>query len=370
MTVATFSQTNFTSQDSTSYKASIDGDFSVLARAGQAFAPHAAATPSMTVQVDPGYVFDGFTATATALQTSGAITGPVSNPRIDLVTCNISTGAMSVVTGAEAASPVPPAIPLGTFPVAQVALAIGVSAITNSMVTDVRNVITPPERVSARSLSSASSTQQSDLGKAIELSGTFALTLSTVVGSGWWAMLKNTGAGTITLSPQTGTVDGLATLSLQAGQGILIHYDGSGFYSYGLGGSGNPAGTILPSACSSAPAGYLLCNGALISRTTYATLFAAIGTAYGAGDGSTTFGIPDGRGVVLRGLDGGRGLDTGRVLGSYQADAIASHTVAISDPGHSHTATQPVGSGGGAGSAGLSPVVKATGTSTTGITAG
>lgn len=70
---------------------------------------------------------------------------------------------------------------------------------------------------------------------------------------------------------------------------------------------------------------YLDCNGAAVNRGTYSQLFAAIGTTYGVGDGSTTFNIPDFRGVFLRGLDGGRGLDTGRVLGTYQADVIGSH---------------------------------------------
>lgn len=60
-------------------------------------------------------------------------------------------------------------------------------------------------------------------------------------------------------------------------------------------------------AGSSAPSGYLKANGALVSRTTYATLFAAIGTTFGAGDGSTTFALPDLRGEFLRGWDDGRG---------------------------------------------------------------
>jgi microcystin-dependent protein len=67
-----------------------------------------------------------------------------------------------------------------------------------------------------------------------------------------------------------------------------------------------------------APAGWLKCNGALVSRATYASLFTAIGTTYGAGDGSTTFALPDLRGEFLRALDDGRGVDTGRVFGSAQ----------------------------------------------------
>ena len=56
-----------------------------------------------------------------------------------------------------------------------------------------------------------------------------------------------------------------------------------------------PVGTYIESACSTAPAGYLLCDGSTVSRITYAALFVAIGTTYGAGDGSTTFNLPDRR---------------------------------------------------------------------------
>jgi microcystin-dependent protein len=79
-------------------------------------------------------------------------------------------------------------------------------------------------------------------------------------------------------------------------------------------------------AMNSAPSGFLKANGAAVSRTTYANLFAAIGTLYGAGDGTTTFNLPDLRGEFVRGLDDGRGVDTGRAIGSAQADDFKSHT--------------------------------------------
>jgi hypothetical protein len=75
----------------------------------------------------------------------------------------------------------------------------------------------------------------------------------------------------------------------------------------------------------SAPAGWLKCNGAAVSRTTYASLFAIIGTTFGAGNGTTTFNLPDMRGEFIRGLDDGRGIDTGRTLGSAQAYATETH---------------------------------------------
>jgi phage-related tail fiber protein len=74
-----------------------------------------------------------------------------------------------------------------------------------------------------------------------------------------------------------------------------------------------------------APAGWLKANGAAVSRTVYADLFARIGTIGGAGDGVTTFNVPDLRGEFLRGWDDGRGVDAGRVFGSAQADEFKLH---------------------------------------------
>ncbi|EGQ5294924.1 phage tail protein [Enterobacter cloacae] len=81
-------------------------------------------------------------------------------------------------------------------------------------------------------------------------------------------------------------------------------------------------GMLAAFAANSAPTGWLAADGSAVSRTTYARLFSRIGTIYGAGNGTTTFNLPDGRGVFLRGFDAGRGLDSGRVFGSYQEDSV------------------------------------------------
>lgn len=97
-----------------------------------------------------------------------------------------------------------------------------------------------------------------------------------------------------------------------------------------------------------APHGWLERNGANVSRTAYAKLFAVIGTRYGAGDGSTTFNIGDSRGMFLRGLDKGRGVDPGRALGSEQPGQNVSHThTAVTQAAGSHHhqgTTNPTGS--------------------------
>ena len=91
-------------------------------------------------------------------------------------------------------------------------------------------------------------------------------------------------------------------------------------------GAAVPSGAVFYFAANSAPSGYLEANGAAISRTTYASLFAVVGTTFGSGDGSSTFNLPDLRGEFLRGWDNGKGTDSGRTFGSFQADEFKSHT--------------------------------------------
>lgn len=111
-----------------------------------------------------------------------------------------------------------------------------------------------------------------------------------------------------------------------------------------------PPGSISMYGGVSAPSGYLLCDGSSVSRTTYANLFGAIGTAYGTADGAS-FNVPDFRGQFPRGVDMGHGVDpdaasrsanypggnTGDNVGSYQNQAFQSHT--HTDAGHGHSFT-------------------------------
>jgi len=90
--------------------------------------------------------------------------------------------------------------------------------------------------------------------------------------------------------------------------------------------AGTPAGAVIYHAANSAPTGFLKANGAAVSRSTYAALFTAIGTTFGAGDGSSTFNVPDLRGEFPRGWDDSRGIDSSRSFGSAQADEFKEHT--------------------------------------------
>ncbi|OWY40346.1 hypothetical protein CEK28_04910 [Xenophilus sp. AP218F] len=86
-----------------------------------------------------------------------------------------------------------------------------------------------------------------------------------------------------------------------------------------------PPGKVSHFAMTAPPAGWVKCDGALLSRAAYPALFAAIGTTFGAGDGKTTFGVPDLRGEFVRGWDDGRGVDSSRAFGSSQSGQNQSH---------------------------------------------
>lgn len=108
-----------------------------------------------------------------------------------------------------------------------------------------------------------------------------------------------------------------------------------------------PAGTVAFTAASAAPTGWLLCDGAAVSRTTYAALFAAIGTQYGVGDGSTTFNVPNMKGRVPVGLDSAdSSFDTRGETGGQK-----THTLTVNEmPPHNHN---PITMGWGPGTSHL-----------------
>jgi microcystin-dependent protein len=125
------------------------------------------------------------------------------------------------------------------------------------------------------------------------------------------------------------TIGGSALVSNNVSVGGIISGIGS-----------TPIGSLTAFAGSGLPAGWLECNGAPVSRATYSSLFSAIGSAWGSGDGSTTFHLPDLRGRFLRGVSGtatndpdkatrtaiNSGGNTGNNVGSYQDDAFESHS--------------------------------------------
>lgn len=143
----------------------------------------------------------------------------------------------------------------------------------------------------------------------------------------------NTGAATVAVNGMAAVTikrrDGssLAAGDILSGAIVALSYDGTNYQLISQDqGAALPVGEIAFFAMSTAPTGWLKANGAAVSRTTYADLYSAIGTTFGAGDGSTTFNLPDLRGEFLRGWDDSRGVDSGRVFGSSQADEFKAHT--------------------------------------------
>mgnify|MGYP000397329044 FL=1 len=112
---------------------------------------------------------------------------------------------------------------------------------------------------------------------------------------------------------------------------------------------GLPAGSIIQWASSTIPTNWLLADGTAVSRSTYASLFAAIGTQYGTGDGSTTFNLPDLRGRIPVGRNGGSfgtlAATGGAETVTLTANNLPAHNHPVTDPGHSHHMGPRIGGG-------------------------
>ncbi|WP_369952205.1 phage tail protein [Ralstonia syzygii] len=158
------------------------------------------------------------------------------------------------------------------------------------------------------------------------IAATTGTQVTPAVDSGYTALYVVTVAygQTTIVAGNISTVGGAPILSETLLQKISIA-TGDGRYVKLTGFAPLQPGEVQFFAMSAAPTGYMKANGAAVSRTTYAALFAAIGTTFGAGDGSTTFNLPDLRGEFLRGFDDGRGIDSGRTFGTWQSGSPVVH---------------------------------------------
>ncbi|MCM0081767.1 phage tail protein [Geomonas sp. Red32] len=194
----------------------------------------------------------------------------------------------------------------------------------------------------------------SSTANVIQISLTPPLT-QNVVGMPIWLKVANTNTGPVTLQVNGLTAaalfknvsDPLAAGDIQAGQIIGVSWAGSAYQltnyqnqppppttdASTLNGQTaaqlTPPGAVVGFAMPSVPSGWLFCDGRAVLRSQFSGLFAAIGTTYGAGDGASTFNLPDFRGEFVRGWDGSglsaRGVDPGRAMGSWQGDQVGSH---------------------------------------------
>lgn len=349
--VATFLQTAYqdTNQTGTVYPLAIDGDIQLFSRSANMFSCHQRQTANMTVEVDPGFIYDpvaqtlaqvgnyvhgsthtnttvdalddllgatnGFairgdgipanatissgagtaslgisnaaTATATGVyltfsQISATIVAPVSNPRIDLVVVDAGTGIMSIVTGTPAATPAPPALPAGKLPIAQILLQTSTTTITNSLITDRRAVWMGKG-------GNIPWTTAGGTGDAI--TGAYTPAIPALY-DGLILAVRAGAANTLTnptFQPDANTLHTITQLGGQplaagsifgAGHELLLRYKSSGTLWELLNpapASGVPPGTVADYAGAfSTPAGWVICGGQAISRTTFSALFAAI----------------------------------------------------------------------------------------------
>jgi microcystin-dependent protein len=163
-----------------------------------------------------------------------------------------------------------------------------------------------------------------------------------------------TGSFTISPAPSTGDVVRVNYMTGAFGTGNSDTVDG-----YHASQLMTPIGAIMDYGGATAPTGWLLCYGQAVSRTTYAALFAVLGTTYGVGDGSTTFNVPDIRGRVVAGQDDMGGTSSNRLTGtsgSVDGDVLGgtggaeTHTLGAAEmPSHTHTMRNAGTSGGAYG---------------------
>ena len=272
--------------------------------------------------------------------------------------------------------------------------------------TDIKNGNPPASAVAEVTVASA--TTADVLGTNSEFVAISGTTTVTSFGTGVTRkrFCRATGAFKITHNATSLICPGAADITTAAGDTFILVSDASSnvrIHHYQRAESPPtfiPAGIVADYGGSTAPSFWLLCYGQAVSRTTYAALFAAIGETFGAGNGVTTFNLPDARGRVIAGKDdmggtsanrltnqsGGLNGDTLGATGGSETHqlttgesgqkAIGTTSVSISDPGHAHSMSSVL-TNGGAFTAGGGPVsapyyssaISAVNSNTTGITA-
>ena len=320
MTVSLYNQPDYTAQSGSTYKANIDGAFDSGERIFNDFAPHAQATPVMTVRLDAGHVFDGMTLLAVAAQSSATIVAPTTNPRIDRIVVDRLTGVVSVITGTEAASPSAPAITAGKVPVAQARIETTSTTITNAMITDERDLawLGVGDGIIKAETGTTYTVVLGDKGKLVTHSNAAAIAVTLPVATtagfigGFYYRCLNIGAGTVTITPTTSTINGGATLVLKQYQSALIFSDGTnyqamtstdsltGVLGVAAGGTGLASGTsggilgytatgILASSILLTASALMLGGGAGATPTPMASLGTTTTVLHGNASGAPTF---------------------------------------------------------------------------------
>ena len=155
----------------------------------------------------------------------------------------------------------------------------------------------------------------------------------------------NVGADSVLIQQVSGSTSTIFEVKNAAGASVMAIDSSGATTATFAAGVGLPVGMITPFAGSAAPTGWFLCSGQAVSRTTYASLFAVVGTTYGVGDGSTTFNLPDLRGRTIAGIDNMGGTDAGRLdIANSSGTVVGAQYVTLTSaqsgvPAHSHANT-------------------------------
>jgi microcystin-dependent protein len=207
----------------------------------------------------------------------------------------------------------------------------------------------------AADLASAATTDLSAArGWFVNITGTNTISALGTVPAGKIFRLRMVNGLTLTYNAASMILPNATSFGAAAGDIVTMLSLGTGnwrFVDYSpAGGGALPTGSIVDFGGATAPGGWLLCNGQLVSRTGYPLLYAAIGTAYGAGDGSTTFAVPDFRGRAAIGDDLMGTTAAGRITtttmgqttrgGAGGLEAVALTTAQLAS--HAHTASSGV----------------------------
>jgi microcystin-dependent protein len=169
---------------------------------------------------------------------------------------------------------------------------------------------------------------------------------------------------TVRIDGDTDAVSAVSCVGAVAGQRVVMLLQSRVLTVLGVvGGGGPPAGAVQHFATATAPAGWLVCDGSAVSRTTYAALFAAIGATFGAGDGAATFNLPNLKGRTIVGRDSGQ--TEFDALGETGGEK--THVLTIAEmPAHDHTYTKNMDTAIGAAGSGAWRASTSTNTGSTG----
>ena len=208
---------------------------------------------------------------------------------------------------------------------------------------------------SARAVTGNENTAATDHDRTIQVntaSVTITLADAATMAAGYTVSVANNSSGDVSVAVATATdtidtvTNATQTIAAHETRRYIVNATATGYLT-ASNGNAIPAGAVMPYAGATAPGGWLFCYGQAVSRTTYQTLFIAIATAYGVGDGTTTFNLPDLRGRVVAGQDDMGGSSANRltgVTGSVNGDTLGgtggaeTHTLLTAEmPAHTHT---------------------------------